>query len=490
MNKYSLKAIILSALAMCGLIIPHFGFAANPKNKVIAKKAAIVKNRKPAAKKVIKAKVPAKKQIKKGKPTANARLKNIKVRKPARQIKKQPAKPNPKNKTKQQPKKDKKNKFVKDAAASKIKNKKPAPAPEPAIKSCPICMDDKPAKEFIHLQCGHADSCQDCTLAMFDDAIQNKAIDRAKKINESLRCPHVGDARCNKPFTEQDIQSIVKGDAHRMQQYRTILDEEWIHENTNPCRTPDCKGRFAKDPGAPAVRVRCPECKKQCCSACLLPHNPQVMSCKEAQAAAEDNGDRANAAWLNQNAKPCPACNTRIEKNGGCNAVTCQNCRYAFCWVCGSAHDDTGRHVHVYLNRDGFVEPVGIDPVRMADTLWFDPSRFDYHEYLRQHNFQERQWAVPGYLMVQFPENVRLEEIARGRDPLNPQYDKEFADIQLQELAKLEQLIPKKVKKKKKIIRARKAVKPKVQSKKNIKKIEPGIWIDGVWYKNLADYTG
>ncbi|RYG60039.1 hypothetical protein EON64_19650 [archaeon] len=32
----------------------------------------------------------------------------------------------------------------------------------------------------------------------------------------------------------------------------------------------------------------------------------------------------------------CPACNTRIEKNQGCNHMTCRICKHEFCWICSS----------------------------------------------------------------------------------------------------------------------------------------------------------
>lgn len=33
-------------------------------------------------------------------------------------------------------------------------------------------------------------------------------------------------------------------------------------------------------------------------------------------------------------AQRCPGCGIWINKNGGCNHMTCQKCKYEFCWVC------------------------------------------------------------------------------------------------------------------------------------------------------------
>ena len=32
----------------------------------------------------------------------------------------------------------------------------------------------------------------------------------------------------------------------------------------------------------------------------------------------------------------CPKCFVRIEKSAGCNHMTCRQCSYEWCWVCGS----------------------------------------------------------------------------------------------------------------------------------------------------------
>src|SRR3546814_401309 len=55
-----------------------------------------------------------------------------------------------------------------------------------------------------------------------------------------------------------------------------------------------------------------------------------------------DAQDIADALWISANTKRCPKCTTPIEKNEGCNHMTCRKCRYEFCWICmqgWSLHD-------------------------------------------------------------------------------------------------------------------------------------------------------
>ena len=37
-------------------------------------------------------------------------------------------------------------------------------------------------------------------------------------------------------------------------------------------------------------------------------------------------------------------CKTRIEKNKGCNHMTCGLCKYEFCWACGASATNAENH--------------------------------------------------------------------------------------------------------------------------------------------------
>ena len=44
--------------------------------------------------------------------------------------------------------------------------------------------------------------------------------------------------------------------------------------------------------------------------------------------------NKMSEQWILKNTKQCPNCKKPIEKNKGCNHMTCSQCKYEFCWYC------------------------------------------------------------------------------------------------------------------------------------------------------------
>mmetsp|Transcript_37957 Transcript_37957/g.79997 ORF Transcript_37957/g.79997 Transcript_37957/m.79997 type:complete len:164 (-) Transcript_37957:222-713(-) len=62
-----------------------------------------------------------------------------------------------------------------------------------------------------------------------------------------------------------------------------------------------------------------------------------------AQKNGEENIDDLTLQWLNEQTVLCPGCSSRVQKDGGCNHVTCL-CGYNFCYSCrGSGSSFEGR---------------------------------------------------------------------------------------------------------------------------------------------------
>ena len=62
-----------------------------------------------------------------------------------------------------------------------------------------------------------------------------------------------------------------------------------------------------------------------------------------------NNGSDDTSVWIKLNTKPCPKCNSNIEKNQGCMHMTCGKCRYEFCWLCLGDYRNHQKETGAYL---------------------------------------------------------------------------------------------------------------------------------------------
>jgi len=96
------------------------------------------------------------------------------------------------------------------------------------------------------------------------------------------------------------------------------------------CPGTDCTRIVMGGMGVTSVLCECDcsfcfKCGQETHDPCTCDHLKQWLEYMEKE--------EGNATYLSQNTKPCPKCNERIEKNQGCNHMTCR-CRFEFCWLC------------------------------------------------------------------------------------------------------------------------------------------------------------
>lgn len=70
--------------------------------------------------------------------------------------------------------------------------------------------------------------------------------------------------------------------------------------------------------------LQCSKCKTVFCSSCGA-EGHQPSTCSQLRAWVKKNTDEGeNITWIHANTKPCPKCHVNIEKNQGCNHMTCR----------------------------------------------------------------------------------------------------------------------------------------------------------------------
>jgi ariadne-1 len=204
------------------------------------------------------------------------------------------------------------------------------------VRECPICYDQVDQESILSMPCGHA-FCLECWY----DFCVNAIAEGPNVLRKS--CPHAG---CPEVVTEYEIKTALGSTSKEYIRYQSFQLRSFVESNalTRWCPGPGCE-RVACAMTASAMEAEgnvahCDTCLIAFCLLCgNEPHGPS--SCRNLALWLEKcRNESETANWILANTKECPKCVTRIEKNNGCNHMTCQKCSFEFCWICmGDWHD-------------------------------------------------------------------------------------------------------------------------------------------------------
>lgn len=206
---------------------------------------------------------------------------------------------------------------------------------------CDICFEEKPGKRFFRLDCRHF-FCRDCVTDYCNVNIQDGTVlqikclrtDCDQMINPWIVRAAVGEAE----FQRYDSLALQRS-------LDTMHDVEWC---------PRCNQPVISDENKSLNLAMCPQCKYAFCTECyeswhqgeacssLLSAN---LSSLEKEASSKERRKKlqklaeaqASNCLMRKTTKPCPSCKAPIEKNMGCNKVTCTVCFTKMCYCCGKA---------------------------------------------------------------------------------------------------------------------------------------------------------
>lgn len=237
---------------------------------------------------------------------------------------------------------------------------------------CDICFSDDHHTPTYAMRCGHR-FCTDC----YKQYLYSKIKDEGEAAR--IKCPGEG---CNRIVDSRTLDMLISDDLRDRYErllMRTYVDDK---EKLKWCPAPNCEytiecGIKQKDLSRIVPTVRC-LCGFSSCFGCSLPdHLPAPCALvKMWLKKCEDDSETAN--WISANTKECPKCNSTIEKNGGCNHMTCRKCRHEFCWMCMGVWSEHGTSWYA-CNR--YEERSGLD-ARDAQAK----SRQSLERYLHYYN--------------------------------------------------------------------------------------------------------
>jgi len=282
-----------------------------------------------------------------------------------------------------------------------------APKKISAKRKCEICLDDdlKP-EEMLGMPCGH-EFCIEC----WGGFIQSKIGDGPNCILAS--CPQVG---CNEVVTEEEVRQVKPDllEKYKMYQLRNFVE---LNGTSRWCPGPGCERVAALNStsglfnDSDVITANCDSCSTSFCIKCgEEPHSP--LNCRALESWKEKcKNESETANWILANTKACPKCRTRIEKNQGCNHMTCQNCKFEFCWICNGDWKQHGANTGGYYNCNKFNDDkdTGDDQSdaakakRELDRYLHYYSR--YHAHAEAQKFAKRQLLETEKRMVQLQES-------------------------------------------------------------------------------------
>ena len=201
-----------------------------------------------------------------------------------------------------------------------------------SMVSCPICDDEYALHDTYSLGDGHR-FCSSCWHDYLTAALANG---RAVVLT---RCPAY---QCNTLVHDATFRRLCSQSEY--DRFMHFVLRSYVEDNRSMrwCTHPGCQyALHALNHAVLSVSCRaghkfCFQCQEEWHEPCTC---EQLVKWREKNTTESDN-----AHWIIANTKRCPQCSVRIEKNQGCNHITCRHCKYEWCWVCNGDWKEHGNH--------------------------------------------------------------------------------------------------------------------------------------------------
>eukprot|EP01080_Neovahlkampfia_damariscottae_P001984 gene1984-1492_t len=180
------------------------------------------------------------------------------------------------------------------------------------VSLCSICFEEK---ELLGMSCSHF-ACIECWEKLMET-----------KINDGERfykCPF---SKCEKIVNQESIIKSIQIDKQVLEKYENQQINSMIQDDPSFkfCPGPKCQKIIEKENGN---SDQCDDCGTYFCNICLEEAHDSI-TCEEMKYIK--NHYKIERTKLRTRIKKCPKCGEGIEKNGGCDHMTCK-CSHSFSW--------------------------------------------------------------------------------------------------------------------------------------------------------------
>jgi E3 ubiquitin-protein ligase RNF14 len=209
------------------------------------------------------------------------------------------------------------------------------------VLRCGICFDQKVLGSCTTFAgCVHT-FCNGCLKIELEGRIRDGDA-------STLACP-----QCRAPLLPTEVRKIVAGPLFDLFEARSLQSSLAGMDDVIWCPLSHCQAPVLLDraeSGQLEQLGHCAQCSFAFCILCKRSwHGHGPCSDFKARWDRADADERArleatfgtamieevqSRAYISETTQKCPACRSAIEKNGGCNHITCAKCKYEWCWLC------------------------------------------------------------------------------------------------------------------------------------------------------------
>ncbi|KAJ3321726.1 hypothetical protein HDV06_003875 [Boothiomyces sp. JEL0866] len=231
--------------------------------------------------------------------------------------------------------------------------------------------------------------------------------DEENVLTFALSCDHRFCVDCYEHYLTDKIK---EGESrYNILLLRAFVDD---HKSLHWCPFPNCENavkcmitKAQLDSIVPTVE--CSSGHRFCFGCGLKDHQPAICDVvKRWLKKCADDSETSN--WIAANTKECVKCFSMIEKNGGCNHMTCRKCKHEFCWICLGPWADHGTS---WYNCSRYEEKESVD-ARDAQTK----SRQALERYLHKMEVMQKSSDF-SWIQVQFLKNA-VDVLLKSRGTL------------------------------------------------------------------------
>lgn len=187
-------------------------------------------------------------------------------------------------------------------------------------------------------------------------------------------------------------------DAKSFSRYNFFLEKSFLEcqKNLKLCPAPNCNYLAKRTMMFPTTDVKC-TCGFTYCFLCSRATHSPVPCVNMEKWEEKINSSGLSDIWILTNTKKCPKCKVNIEKNDGCNHMTCKNprCGHQFCWICSGDWRTHGERTGGFYSCNRPVKKEATTSTSDRDSLeYFNHYYTRYSEHNSSLGFAVKQLAA------------------------------------------------------------------------------------------------